>query len=41
MSVLVGLAPESITVYDLSGGRCASLFDNLQRVFEGRVRFFK
>lgn len=41
MSVLVGLAPKSITVYDLSGGRCASLFDNLQRVFEGRVRFFK
>ena len=41
MSVLVGLAPESITVYDLSGGRCTSLFDNLQRVFEGRVRFFK
>lgn len=41
MSVLVGLAPESITVYDLSGGRCASLFDSLKRVFEGRVRFFK
>lgn len=41
MSVLVGLAPESITVYDLSGGRCASLFENLKRVFEGRVRFFK
>ena len=41
MSVLVGLAPENITVYDLSGGRCASLFDNLQRVFEGRVRFFR
>lgn len=41
MSVLVGLAPESITVYDLSGGRCATLFDDLQRIFEGRVRFFK
>lgn len=41
MSVLVGLAPESITVYDLSGGRCATLFENLQRIFEGRVRFFK
>ena len=41
MSVLVGLAPEGITVYDLSGGRCASLFANLQRVFEGRIRFFK
>ena len=41
MSVLVGLSPDRITVYDLSGGRSAELYDNLIRVFDDRVRFFR
>ena len=41
LSVLVGLAPERITVYDLSGGACGWLADSLVRVFEHRVRIFK
>lgn len=41
MSILVGLAPERITVYDLSGGRSAGLGESLTRIFEGRVRFFR
>ena len=40
MSVLAGLSPERITVYDLSGGSCARLYQDLKRVFEGRVHFF-
>ncbi|MEG1547579.1 MAG: sporulation protein YtxC [Clostridia bacterium] len=41
VSVLVGLAPERITVYDLSGGQNTMLAEVLIRVFEDRVRFFK
>lgn len=41
MSVLVGLSPERITVYDLSGGASAGLAETLVRVFEDRVRVFK
>lgn len=41
MSVLVGLSPDRITVYDLSGGRSVELYDNLIRVFDDRVRFFR
>lgn len=41
VSVLVGLAPERITVYDLSGGKSTMLAEILIRVFEDRVRFFK
>lgn len=41
MSVLVGLSPERITVYDLSGGASTSLAETLVRVFEDRVRVFK
>lgn len=41
MSVLVGLSPERITVYDLSGGVSAGLAETLVRVFEDRVRVFK
>ena len=41
MSVLVGLSPDRITVYDLSGGRSAELYDNLIRVFDDRVRFLR
>ena len=40
MSVLVGLAPERITVYDLSGGLAQDLADTLKRVFEDRVRIY-
>ena len=41
MSVLVGLSPERITVYDLSGGVCAGLADTLKQVFEDRVRVYR
>lgn len=41
MGVLLGLAPASITVYDLSGGRSAAIAKTLIGVFEDRVRFFK
>ncbi|MDD4074634.1 MAG: sporulation protein YtxC [Eubacteriales bacterium] len=41
VSLLVGLAPERITVYDLSGGRSDMLTDVLLRVFEDRVKYFK
>lgn len=41
MSVLVGLSPERITVYDLSGGRSAALYNDLIRVFDDRIRFFR
>lgn len=41
VSLLVGLAPERITVYDLSGGRSDMLTDILLRVFEDRVKYFK
>ena len=41
VSILVGLAPERITVYDLSGGKSTTLAEILIRVFEDRVRFFK
>lgn len=41
MGVLLGLAPASITVYDLSGGRSSSIAETLIGVFEDRVRFFK
>ncbi len=41
MSVLVGLSPERITIYDLSGGAGADLAETLVRVFEDRVRVFK
>lgn len=40
MSVLVGLAPERITVYDLSGGMAQDLAEALKRVFEDRVRIY-
>lgn len=41
LSVLVGLAPEHITVYDLSGGRSATIADVLCRVFRDRVKYYK
>ncbi|MBQ9832116.1 MAG: hypothetical protein IJO48_00100 [Clostridia bacterium] len=41
VSVLVGLAPEHITVYDMSGGQSRGVAELLMRVFEDRVRFYK
>ncbi len=41
ISVLIGLSPEHITVYDLSGGRAETLADVLLRVFDDRVKYFK
>ena len=41
VGVLVGLAPEKITVYDLSEGRNHEVAEALMRVFEDRIRFFK
>ena len=41
VSILVSLAPERVTVYDLSGGKSAMLAEILIRVFEDRIRFFK
>ncbi len=41
VSILVGLAPARLTVYDLSGGQREPLNEALSRVFAGRVRFFR
>ncbi len=41
ISMLVGLAPERITVYDLSGGTGDALLELVSRVFCGRVRLFR
>ena len=40
ISMLVSLAPERVTVYDLSFGKCSLLSEVLTRVFEGRIKFF-
>lgn len=41
ISILLGLAPESIIVYDLSCGRGALLCEVVSRVFRERVRLFR
>ncbi len=41
ISILVGLSPSLLTVYDLSGGEKEGLTEALSRVFAGRVRFFR
>ena len=41
VSALVCLAPENITVYDLSCGKASMLADVLLRVFEDRVKYYK
>jgi hypothetical protein len=41
VSVLVGLAPERIIVYDLSGGKGEGLSEALLRVFADRIRFYR
>lgn len=39
VSILVDLAPERLTVYDLGDERSVTLIEMLQSVFAGRVRF--
>ncbi len=41
ISILISLAPAHITVYDLSGGRSATLAQVLLRIFEDKVKYFK
>lgn len=41
VSILLGLAPETILVYDLSCGKCMLLFEVVARVFRERVRLFR
>ena len=38
--LLMGMAPERLTVYDLTGGN-SSLAETLVHVFAGRVRVFR
>ncbi|MBE5785561.1 MAG: hypothetical protein E7330_07145 [Clostridiales bacterium] len=40
VNLLVSLAPQRLSVYDLSCGRCSHLCDLIQKVFSDRVRFF-
>ncbi len=41
VSILLGLAPESILIYDLSCGRGGLLLEVVARVFRERVRLFR
>lgn len=41
VSLLIGMAPTFLTVYDLSGGAGKSLTDAIRSVFAGRVRVFR
>ncbi len=41
VSMLVGMAPARLTVYDLSGGSGRRLTDALRRVFAGRVKVYR
>ena len=41
ISILLGLAPEEIIVYDLSCGRGTLLCEVVSRVFRERVRLFR
>jgi len=41
LSMLVGLSPARLTVYDLSGGGREALTEALSRVFAGRVQFYR
>ncbi len=41
VSLIVGMAPTFLTVYDLSGGRCRTLIDLLKGVFPGRMRLYR
>jgi len=40
VSILLGIAPSRLIVYDLSGGRRKTLMDAISRVFAGRVQFY-
>ena len=41
IDVLVGLAPERITVYDLSGGKNDRFNETLSKVFAGRIKIYR
>lgn len=41
ISLLVGMAPTFLTVYDLTGGTGRKLTDAIRRVFAGRVKIFR
>lgn len=41
ISLLVGMAPTFLTVYDLTGGDGRKLTDALRRVFAGRVKIYR
>lgn len=41
LNIVLGLQPERLTVFDLSGGRCDALSEELCRSFKGRVRLYK
>lgn len=41
MSLLIGMAPTYLTVYDLSGGTGKGLTEAIRSVFAGRVRVFR
>ena len=41
VSMLVGMAPARLTIYDLSGGSGRRLTDALRRVFAGRVKVYR
>lgn len=41
LSLLIGMAPAFLTVYDLTGGTAQKLTNALRRVFSGRVRIYR
>ena len=41
ISLLIGMAPTFLTVYDLTGGNGRKLTDAIRRVFAGRVKIFR
>ncbi len=41
VSMLVGMAPARLTIYDLSGGSGKGLTEALRRVFAGRVKVYR
>lgn len=41
ISLLIGMSPKSLTVYDISGGSGRRLTEAIARVFAGRVRIYR
>ena len=41
LSLLIGMSPKSLTVYDISGGSGRRLTEAIARVFAGRVRIYR